>query len=286
MSAIVSRKDIFAEEDESYSDREPLDPKSALIDQLHDLIFKSLGSTSVVEQPSRKRQKIQINLPPSTEEEEEEPICARFLVVLYLVLFKCPNHLHHLCQTREPETEDNKTQAVLRKERAQATAVDASHILEESRMPIPPPLNATRKFTTVKATNLSILPPAIVLLEHSKSPRSTRPPVPAADLRQHPYNNGSVPTVDTLAKCPVIPVVSTSSSPVTTKRKRRRRVASRKERPPPAFWRPNPAVGGKSLGYGMGFPCSVNALLTGSDAHAGYDRDGMRTCRYPESWTH
>ncbi|KAF5382195.1 hypothetical protein D9615_004253 [Tricholomella constricta] len=268
-SAIVSRKEIYTDDDGA------LDADSTLIDQLHDLIRQSLVSGEQV----RKRRKIQVESP---KEEEEE------LIPFRLVSSSQPPHPILLEPkpppppiTREPEVEDNEEQAALRMERAQESAIDASQIFRDSQILISPPPNSARKLRMVKAATLPTLPPTIAVVECVKPPRSTRPPVNASHLRHHPYNNGPVlPTNLPVRRmeCPTVPVISTLST-TRTKHKRRKGKASRKERPPPTFWRPNPAVGGKSLGYAMGFPCSLEALQTGSDILTGFSRRDLLEVR-------
>ncbi|KAG5635969.1 hypothetical protein H0H81_009538 [Sphagnurus paluster] len=278
-SVSVSRKDIYAEENESPGREENLQPDPKLFNHLHDLIRKSLETDLPDVLRNRKRRKIQVE---ELADHEPAPIPFR------LVSSAQQPHLIFLHPkpppppiTREPEVEDSEEQAVLRLERAQAAAVEASSVFEESQIILPPLPWDARRLVSATAT-LPTSSPALMIIEHDKPSRSTRPPVPESYLRHHPYHNGPIGLTSTSyrARCPVIPASfdTLNKSVMSTKRKRKRGKMARIERPPPAFWRPNPAVGGKSLGYAMGFPCSVEVLLNGSDESSQYQRDTMRKC--------
>ncbi|GLB40551.1 hypothetical protein LshimejAT787_0804220 [Lyophyllum shimeji] len=283
-STLVSRKDIYCEGDDTEGDEEIHLPDPELIERLNTLIRKSCEQP---EERSKKRRKTQVESPPLVEDESGS-------IPFRLVSSSAPPHPILLRPksppppvTREPETEDNEAQAALRMERAQAVAVDASRILIEPPTPTTRPGHAKKVIPATGALPASL--PTIMIVEYDKPSRSTRPPVPATLLNHHPYNHGSVLTTEPSARsmeCLLIQAnLSLSTTPTsttaTTKRKRRRGKMLRKERPPPAFWRPNPAVRGKSLGYAMGFPCSLDALRNGDDKGNRYPRDTMKNWRLP-----
>lgn len=128
-----------------------------------------------------------------------------------------------------------------------------------------PSLSSRRKHSTVKM----LLPtpnPVMMVLQSDQTFRKTRPPVPSSQIMHYPYvKDGTLPWTDAITKIPDCPIMSFDSpkSPLPkneTKRKRKRGKMLNWPRLPPSFWRPNPAHGGKGLGYAMGYPCSMAAL--------------------------
>jgi len=186
----------------------------------------------------------------------------------------------YLNRTHEPDCEDNEAQAALREERSHAAAVDFSWIIRESRKQNnhQPGSGGPRKLLYAQAS-LPLTAPAMMIVERDQPPRKTRPPVPASQLSRHPYSkDSSAPWPDTPVKGHRYPrikatFVSQIVAPIERKRRKRKRgKLSPKERPQPTFWRPNPACGGKSLGYAMGYPCSLGYWDTSTQ----YRRDTMR----------
>ncbi|KAF9466497.1 hypothetical protein BDZ94DRAFT_172121 [Collybia nuda] len=181
--------------------------------------------------------------------------------------------------TREPGCEDNANQAKTRRKQAKAAAVDAPWLLRESQKHIPQSSSNIWEVAIVKMP-LPIPTPAIMVLQKDQQFRKTRPPVPASRLSQYPYvEHGPLPSmvaVTNIPDCPVVQIDSPKSSiSKNEKRRRRKKVTkSMQVRPPPSFWRPNPAHGGKSLGYAMGYPCSLS--LPPSRSQTQYPRDTMR----------
>lgn len=207
-------------------------------------------------------------------------------------------------RTREPVCEDSAIQAKTRRKQAKAAAVDTSWVLSESRkqttvcnppLLIPkvcsltlatqPSLSNRQKHSAVKMT-LPTPNPSMMVLQSDQTFRKTRPPVPRSQLMQYPYvKHGPLPSTEAVTKildCPVMSVdLPKSFLPEDeTKRRRKRGKLSNWPRPPPSFWRPNPAHGGKGLGYAMGYPCSMAALENRtSSSHRSqlhYSRDKMQ----------
>jgi hypothetical protein len=137
-----------------------------------------------------------------------------------------------------------------------------------------PQNNDRRKILYGKiSSRLSEQLPALFVVERPQFPRNTRPPVPPASH----LSAVMAPTSATSSDHPIIPIEfpgdSTNADRVRSRRQRRRQKSVAKERPQPTFWRPDPAVRGKSLGYAFGYPGNWTAYKSGS---RGYERDTMR----------
>ncbi|KAJ7659923.1 hypothetical protein B0H17DRAFT_337095 [Mycena rosella] len=149
--------------------------------------------------------------------------------------------------TREPECEDTPIEAETRRRQAEAVAVDAAWVMQESAR-VPPAFRAGR-VRRVQA------PPefASMMIAHClQSPRKTRPPVPRSQLAHYPYVAAPIlPSRDAKGAIPSVEVAEVPNTPRKT-RKRRRGKGGDQVRPQATFWWPAAGCGGKSLGYGMG----------------------------------
>lgn len=192
------------------------------------------------------------------------------------------------CRSIEPEYEDNLAQAEQRAQRAHSVAVDYEWVSNKSyfvRIPLwtrPTeclslcqqfPQNDRRKIICGKmSSRLSEQFPALFVVERSQSPRNTRPPVPVASH----LSAVTAPTPATSSNHPIIPIEipgdPRNARRVRSRRQRRLQKSIVKERPQPTFWRPDPAVRGKSLGYALGYPGNWTAYKSAR----GYERDTMR----------
>jgi hypothetical protein len=132
------------------------------------------------------------------------------------------------------------------------------------------PPNDRRKILNVTAlSRLAEQLPPLLIAECPQFPLNTRPPVP---VDSH-FLSSTSPV--SRANHPIIPieVSGDSASPRRVRSRRRRGKLVIKERPQPTFWRPDPAVGGKSLGYALGYPGSWAPYKQGSRRR---ERDTMR----------
>jgi hypothetical protein len=124
--------------------------------------------------------------------------------------------------------------------------------------------------------------PALLITECPQSPRNTRPPVPvASNLR--PLT--SLPSPDARPDRPILPIdlAGDTQSPRRVKSRRRRGNTVPRERSQPAFWRPDPAIHGKSLGYALGYPGSWAPY---KPEQTRYQRDTMRKGVHADTiWT-
>lgn len=120
-----------------------------------------------------------------------------------------------------------------------------------------------------------------MITEYRKPPRKTRPPVPIALLNQYPYVADAAIPPSSLGftgasiHCPVLDVEFVSEQKNRKRKRIRGKPSKEKERLQPVFWRPNPALGGKSAGYAMGYPSSWSAY-EGVQRGIHYTRDTMR----------
>ncbi|KAI9066325.1 hypothetical protein FKP32DRAFT_404744 [Trametes sanguinea] len=167
----------------------------------------------------------------------------------------------------KPLREDTEAEAARRAARAREVAVDFAWVMKESSKPYIPLPNAAKKERTVTARLPSPSPP-LLLLEVSKP--APKPPHPAhldptLPIEPSPHAHETSPSC-----CPIVPASpnpslaapSSSSTAATAadsekERKRKRRRGKGKGGKPavqPAFWRPREGMGGKSAGYGLGYP--------------------------------
>ncbi|RDB26328.1 hypothetical protein Hypma_006923 [Hypsizygus marmoreus] len=288
-TTLVSRKRIYSyDSDVSDADevQKPSNPNQELVGALNHLIHKSLEvpDQHQTHGRSKKRRKTEKEPEICTSEEED------------LISFRLVANLPHPISlqprpppppiTREPECEDNEVQGLLRMEHAQSVAIDPARIINESKTLSIPRFGETRKLQRLRVT-LPPSPPPMLIVERDQLPRATRPPVPPFQLNRHPYGPRNSDLTDHLSSksmhCPLVRIDRPPSNTVEVENKRKRHRRGKlfqKERPPPSFWRPNPPCSGKSLGYAMGYPCSIEALENGTDERSGYQRDTMRTCTY------
>lgn len=181
-----------------------------------------------------------------------------------------------------PEYEDNKAQAEQRIKRAKSVAVNYDWIIQESKKSYLSPPNDHKKTIHVTSSGLSSQLPFLLIAERSQSPRNMRPPVLVAS---HLSSAMSLPSPAARPDRPIIsiepPGDPKSLSRVRSRRRRGKTVP--KERPQPIFWRPDPAVRGKSLGYALGYPGSWAPYKRGSRR---YQRDTMRNGIHADAtWT-
>ena len=135
---------------------------------------------------------------------------------------------------------------------------------------------------TVRAITSSRLPkqlPPLLITEHPKFSRNTRPPGPVASY----LSSATLPSSPAARPDRLIISIELPSDPTSPRRVRSRRRRGKtvpKERPQPAFWRPDPAVRGKSLGYALGYPGSWAPYKPGCRR---YQRDTMRNGIYTDA---
>ncbi|KAJ6544801.1 hypothetical protein DFH09DRAFT_1172785 [Mycena vulgaris] len=155
--------------------------------------------------------------------------------------------------TREPECEDTEAAAETRRRQAEAVAVDASWVMQES-MRLPPPFRVGRVRRVQAQPTLSGSAPPMMLAHCLQSPRKTRPPVPRSQLVHYPYVSTPIlASREAKGSIPSVEVVEVVTDVARKSRKRRRGRVGEKERPQARFWWPEDGCGGKSLGYGMGY---------------------------------
>jgi hypothetical protein len=123
------------------------------------------------------------------------------------------------------------------------------------------------------SSRLSEQLPALFAVERPRSSRNARPQVPVASH----LSSLMAPTLATPSGNPIISIEfsedATNTHRVKPRRKRRRQTLDVKEIPQPTFWRSDPAVRGKSLGYALGYSGSWTMYRSGSIR---YERDTMR----------
>jgi len=157
---------------------------------------------------------------------------------------------------------------------------DTHSTIDLCALPSQPLQNTNKKLIHVRAPsfNFASMPaPAMIRTQEDQSSRATRPPVPPSELFHPPYTSkGESPFRVIHSRCFTHLDVTTLAAVSSAKRgRRRRRRGARKEREKiqPVFWRPNPAWGGKSAGYAIGYPSSWAAY---EDDGRKYHRDSMR----------
>ncbi|KIM39727.1 hypothetical protein M413DRAFT_446634 [Hebeloma cylindrosporum] len=162
--------------------------------------------------------------------------------------------------TREPDAEDNEHQAHIRKQRAEATAVDGATIMEAARL-LTPSRSPRNRCISLRISD-NIEDSRIVIVRTLQQPRKTRPPVSSSKLSHFPYVPDAAtirmePAAKKSMDCPIIDAEVVTDDPLSIPRRRSRRprgLAPAKERPLPQFWRPDPKWRGKCLGYAYGYP--------------------------------
>ncbi|PFH52901.1 hypothetical protein AMATHDRAFT_1641 [Amanita thiersii Skay4041] len=139
----------------------------------------------------------------------------------------------------EPDCEDTEAAAALRKQRAEAVAVDYSRLLHESKKSSNAPRYPIHNVPLLKA-NCAIhdLPPFLIL----SNPR------PAQKLRSTVFPTWPI-------KHSILEVKDVTPIGVNRRHshRRRRKNKSNLRRTPPTFWRPDTTWRGKCLGYAMGY---------------------------------
>lgn len=138
--------------------------------------------------------------------------------------------------------------------RAQAAAVDASWVEQQSRKILPLLSNPRKLVSVTTSTPIPNPSPSIMILESSQPLRMTRPFISKARLLHYPFEKTRLSTLNSTECARCCPIFEINSSKLKQKDKgSRKKVKSRwKERPQPTFWYPNPLCGGQSLGYGVG----------------------------------
>ncbi|KAJ7650413.1 hypothetical protein FB45DRAFT_887888 [Roridomyces roridus] len=222
---LVSRADLF----DAVSDN--AQPDAGDLKFLHELIRANLEQG-----PLKKKRKL----------DHPSPTVASETSVLFPLL-AAPRNISLLPPpppapvTREPECEDNAAAAETRRQRAEAVAVDAAWVMQES-VRLRPPFRAGRVEHVQAKPTLSA---PMLLVHRLQAPRKTRPPVPRSQLQHYPYVSAPIPP-SVLAKGPV-PSIELLEVPTRNQRRRR---GKQRERAQATFWRPPE---GQSLGYGMGY---------------------------------
>jgi len=279
---LASRVDLIDPDWEGDAKVDPTHKDVSLLrKRLRKLVRDDLGDfafLSAEDQPRRKRRKMEQS---STDVGQEALIPFRLVsnsLALHKIslLPKPPPPVRSI----EPEYEDNEVQAEQRFERAKSIAVDSDWVLQESDKSYPLPPNHQKKMLhAVTTSQLSNQPLALLIVASPRSFRNTRPAVPA------PPSVASLSGSQTLATrsdCPKIPIeisCDSTTRPHRVRSRRQRRKPVSKERPQPTFWRPDPAVRGKSLGYAWGYPGNWAAH---NWEKRRYERDTMRKGVYED----
>ncbi|KAJ7170589.1 hypothetical protein C8R43DRAFT_1149321 [Mycena crocata] len=233
----VARSDLFESETHHNSDVDV-----DLQKELDELIQSNLDADVSVRVKKRRK------LNSVAEDQPETSVLFRLLSTPHSISLLPPPPPPPV--TREPECEDTEAAAETRRRRAEAVAVDAAWVKQESAR-LPPPFRVGR-VQHVQA-RLDGAPP--MMLAHClQSPRKTRPPVPRWQLQHHPYIDA--PIIEDTDPTGVIPSVEIQVvSETLRKTRKRRRGVMRGDRPRPqaTFWWPEAGCGGKSPGYAMGY---------------------------------
>jgi len=253
----VSRADIFSSEDSKGGI-----PEDSLVAHLEGLVQCSLGGlTSQTTKSRKKRRKIEKSSDDDTEFHESIPfrLVSTSLPPKLISLESKPPPPDNVA-TREPDYEDDTITAGRRMRQAQDVAVDYAWIIKESKKPSVPRPNSHKKLIQVRAASFDFGSPAPVIIRtrEDQPSRMTRPPVPPSELLHPPYSpKGDKPFESIRSHCFTCLDVNTLAADYPNKHgKRRRRRGTRKGKIQPIFWRPNPAWGGKSAGYAIGYPSS------------------------------
>ncbi|KAJ7475706.1 hypothetical protein FB451DRAFT_1244376 [Mycena latifolia] len=224
---------------ELFDAQEDLDTDTELQKQLDELIQASLDT----DVSGRVKKKRKLNPTPA----EETSVLFRLLSTPHSISLLPPPPPPPI--TREPECEDTEAAAETRRRQAEAVAVDASWVMQES-LRLPPPFRVGRVRRVEARPALAGSVPPLMLAHCLQSPRKTRPPVPRSQLEHYPYVASPIlPSREAKGPIPSIEVVEVARKT----RKRRRGGVGERVRPQATFWRPEAGCGGKSLGYGMGY---------------------------------
>ncbi|KDQ24617.1 hypothetical protein PLEOSDRAFT_1107548 [Pleurotus ostreatus PC15] len=162
---------------------------------------------------------------------------------------------------REPECEDSPEMAKKRALFCGQVAVDAEWVMEQTTVRYLDPLSrgplerAQRSRTSTTPTQSMLLLERPLSINHNLRSSTRQPVATHASV----LDGGSPP----LAHVPVLNVTpvpgdAAHSSEIKRKRKRVRAKAEKTERPSPNYWAPDPAWGGKCLGYAFGYPSHLN----------------------------
>ncbi|KAF5359129.1 hypothetical protein D9756_003145 [Leucocoprinus leucothites] len=240
----VSRKLLDEKEDENgYSQ-----PDLGLMDEFN-AVMKRTAPQFDVEERLKKRRKVTAQV-DKAEGKEEEPILFRLISRGPPVPVSLKPKQERLMNVKEPEVEDNEAQAKERRERAFAVAVNADWVMEESLKP------SRHPSTQSSVLHLKLPSPltsnsTVMILCHNKPARNTRPPVQRK--LGYPYDASAKPEpLQSSARVnPIIDLNRTLDDVNATKpkRRRRRKVKTIEHK----FWRPDPNIKGKCMGYAMGF---------------------------------
>ncbi|KAJ3573119.1 hypothetical protein NP233_g2630 [Leucocoprinus birnbaumii] len=243
---IVSRKDLEPK-DEEY---EFSQPDMSLLDEFNAVMKRTFPQYDIEERPKKRRKGA------TGVEKGEERISVDESILFRLISRGPPVPVslkpkpEALINVKGPEVEDNEAEAKERREQAVAVAVDAAWIMDESRKPCQHP-SIHGPALHLKLPQYPVDDPAIMVLCHNKPIRKTRPPV--TDKLKYPYDASAKPEpIESPARCAsVIDLNRTLDHRDSKKRKRRRtcKVKTIDHR----FWRPNPDIKAKCMGYAMGF---------------------------------
>lgn len=173
-------------------------------------------------------------------------------------------------KVKEPPCEDDANEAKIRRQQAQAVAVDMDWLLSESRRPH---LSHKPDNNIVHIDATLPLPEAGVMIVERPKPaikplrRVAR--APSAQARPSPHEL----KYETI-HCPI---VNSKPSETTSRKVKKRRKASHPTppRPPAMFWRPLRGWGPKVTGYAMGYEGSW-AVFEDDPQRYHYQRDTMR----------
>jgi len=191
------------------------------------------------------------------------------IIVIYLIRYR----------TREPDTEDTHDQALTRRQRSEAAAIDGSTILKESVITKRPRLD---KSITISHAEFPAPAPPLLLILTKQQPRKTRPPVLSNELIYYPYNTAAInPRAQPNVKiCPTLDVDLMQLDTTKSSRRQRRKWlngSKQDSRALPKFWGPGATWSGLCKGYAYGSPSGSTNTTTGMTQKSKYKRDRIKT---------
>ncbi|KAL9714367.1 hypothetical protein Ac2012v2_002679 [Leucoagaricus gongylophorus] len=180
---IISRVALCTEE----GGERCLKPDLSLLDKFNAIVEDTLPLANLEGRPKRCGE---LEVEEKREEEKrdtDEFILFRLISSGPPVLVSLKPKQETFIKVKEPEIEDNETQARERRERALAVAVDADWIVQESLKPCRHPFDPSPTLHL----NLSVPLAPLMILSHNKHVRNTRPPIQSK--LNYPYDASAKP---------------------------------------------------------------------------------------------
>ncbi|KAF4596483.1 hypothetical protein AB1N83_005490 [Pleurotus pulmonarius] len=256
----------------------PTDVLTKLEETLKRNIEDALYVDSLVPNDGRKRkkQKLVKDISPNVEHEVEGNVVSFRLFstrahpeLVSLAPLPPPPSIY-----REPECEDSPEMAKKRALFSRQVAVDAEWVAKQAAMRYMDPFSRGPLLEAALTSSLNIPSQSILLLER---PLPTTHKLRSSIQQPHEMDasvlDGGPPP---LARVPVLNITPprgeiADQTKIKQKRKRVRGKTNKTERPPPRYWAPDPAWGGKGLGYAFGYPSHLNNAYSYDygDGHGG-----------------